>query len=240
MRHIRFRHTPEFSLLANFYELNLRTYVRYQDYKGIYFFSLDADKCLHVEVARAFFKIPYLNCRFNNRYLNESFQIRSERWDQRAPQAVYEANFSLSSFGGEVRGSDMFKMESDRQLTGTSSKYDKPDRLFSHQSPVSDRSGQTINVSNPKFTEKYDFKLLNFLHERYHFLNVAVGRFSSKKELIIGKVLHEPWQLYECDYQEKTEELCSSMQLNQVSQAKLCFYAPLTKVKAQSISRLEL
>jgi uncharacterized protein len=44
-----------------FPELNVRTYVRYEDKPGVFFFSLDASNRLAVWAARTFFHLPYRN-----------------------------------------------------------------------------------------------------------------------------------------------------------------------------------
>jgi uncharacterized protein YqjF (DUF2071 family) len=50
---------PPFPGVANFPELNLRTYVRVGERAGIYFFSLDAGSRLAVLGARALYRLPY-------------------------------------------------------------------------------------------------------------------------------------------------------------------------------------
>lgn len=44
VRNMRFRKTPSVPCFHKFSELNVRTYVRQEGLKGVYFFSLDADK----------------------------------------------------------------------------------------------------------------------------------------------------------------------------------------------------
>lgn len=45
--------------LGSFVELNVRTYVRFYDEPGVYFFSLDASNLLTVAGARGLFSLPY-------------------------------------------------------------------------------------------------------------------------------------------------------------------------------------
>jgi len=56
---LRPRYLPALPKLSDFPEMNLRTYVRYRDKPGIFFFTLDADSWLAVLGARALFWLPY-------------------------------------------------------------------------------------------------------------------------------------------------------------------------------------
>ncbi len=60
MRDVRPRFTPSVPMISNFLELNVRTYV-YDALgrPGVYFFSLDCDQPIAVEMARTFFKLRY-------------------------------------------------------------------------------------------------------------------------------------------------------------------------------------
>ncbi len=58
MSHIRFPYTPPCGWIG-LRELNLRTYVRYRNQPGIYFFTLDTDSFLGQWIARRFFHLPY-------------------------------------------------------------------------------------------------------------------------------------------------------------------------------------
>jgi uncharacterized protein len=59
MSGIRARGVPPLPRLSCFAELNVRTYVRYGDKPGVYFFSLDAANRAAVWVARTFYHLPY-------------------------------------------------------------------------------------------------------------------------------------------------------------------------------------
>lgn len=60
MRGVRPAGLPAVPAWSNFYEINLRTYVRdEQGRPGVYFFSLDADGRLGVWIARTFFHLNY-------------------------------------------------------------------------------------------------------------------------------------------------------------------------------------
>lgn len=55
------RYCPNMPWLSTFPELNVRTYVRYKDQPGVYFFSLDAGNPVAVWVARTAYHLPYFN-----------------------------------------------------------------------------------------------------------------------------------------------------------------------------------
>ena len=60
MSGIRARFLPPLPGFSRFPELNVRTYVRYGDIPGVYFFSLDAGSLPAVWAARASYDLPYL------------------------------------------------------------------------------------------------------------------------------------------------------------------------------------
>lgn len=60
MKGLRPTGLPAVGSISNFLELNLRTYVRDgQNRAGVWFYSLDANSPLSVEIARRFFHLPY-------------------------------------------------------------------------------------------------------------------------------------------------------------------------------------
>lgn len=61
MSGIRARFLPAFPGLTQFPELNVRTYVRYQNIPGVYFFSLDAGNLPAVWGARIGYGLPYFH-----------------------------------------------------------------------------------------------------------------------------------------------------------------------------------
>lgn len=63
MTAVRARRLPGFERISSFLELNVRTYVRFGDVAGVYFFSLDAASRPAVAAARRWFHLPYFNAR---------------------------------------------------------------------------------------------------------------------------------------------------------------------------------
>jgi uncharacterized protein len=60
---LRPRWLPPLPGTASFPELNLRTYVRYRDVRGVYFFTLEAAAPLAVFAARLAYRLPYRRAR---------------------------------------------------------------------------------------------------------------------------------------------------------------------------------
>src|SRR5438270_4242966 len=74
VRGARIRGVPPLPGIANFHELNVRTYVRRGDDRGVWFFSLDAASAAAVAVARASLRLPYCYARMNRSEEGGSFR----------------------------------------------------------------------------------------------------------------------------------------------------------------------
>ena len=85
----RFRWLPRMPTAHTFPELNLRTYVRVGERRGVWFFSLDAASRLAVEGARFGFGLPYLTARMQCERDGDAIRYRSERTDRRGPPATF-------------------------------------------------------------------------------------------------------------------------------------------------------
>lgn len=59
MRDLHPRAVPALPVISDFLELNVRTYVRYQDKPGIWFFTLETDSRLAAAAARLAYALPY-------------------------------------------------------------------------------------------------------------------------------------------------------------------------------------
>ena len=79
--------------VRNFPELNLRTYVRYRDKPGVWFFSLDAHSPFAVWSARTFFHLPYFKARMTCAPQHDSFQYTSHRTHKHAASADFVARY---------------------------------------------------------------------------------------------------------------------------------------------------
>ncbi|MEQ9822757.1 MAG: DUF2071 domain-containing protein [Puniceicoccaceae bacterium] len=78
MRGLRPRSLPAVGRISNFLELNLRTYVvDEQGRPGVWFYSLDADSWISVEIARRFFHLPYEHARLAKRRSGDALGYHS-------------------------------------------------------------------------------------------------------------------------------------------------------------------
>ena len=84
MSGIRGRFLPPLPGLNSFPELNVRTYVRYGNTPGVYFFSLDAANLAAVWAAGAVYALPYFHAEMSIRSAGEKFSYKSRRLQ--APQ----------------------------------------------------------------------------------------------------------------------------------------------------------
>src|SRR5688572_16320407 len=94
MTGVRFRGLPPIPSASSFPELNVRTYVRGGEHRGVWFFSLDADSRLAVQVARTLGHLPYRYARMECRREEGEVRYRSTRVDERAPPAGFEARYA--------------------------------------------------------------------------------------------------------------------------------------------------
>jgi uncharacterized protein len=79
--------------VSSFLELNVRTYVRFEDKPGIYFFSLDADSALAVEGARRLYKLPYFRALMSARIVGDRIEYSSARREGPARPFVFQARY---------------------------------------------------------------------------------------------------------------------------------------------------
>jgi uncharacterized protein YqjF (DUF2071 family) len=76
---LRLHGLPPVPVLSSFPEVNMRTYVTYEDKPGIWFFSLDADSSWAVEAARLIYRLPYHHAKIEIGHRVEWIDYRSER-----------------------------------------------------------------------------------------------------------------------------------------------------------------
>lgn len=102
MRDIRPRFCPIMPGISNFLEVNLRTYV-YDErgVAGVWFYSLDANQWLAVQLARTFFKLPYFYAKMQAQ-ISQAGQVSYTTWRRGTAAALtsqfrYQAQGSLHS-----------------------------------------------------------------------------------------------------------------------------------------------
>lgn len=82
--HLRGRGLLPVPKLSSFLEVNVRTYVTYEDKPGIWFFSLDCESPVAVRAARALYKLPYFDARMSARPSGADTDYGSIRTDTRS------------------------------------------------------------------------------------------------------------------------------------------------------------
>jgi uncharacterized protein YqjF (DUF2071 family) len=76
---LRPRGLPPIPGASNFLELNVRTYVRYRERPGVFFFSLDAASLAAVLGARASYHLPYYHAKMVQKQIGAGFEYASHR-----------------------------------------------------------------------------------------------------------------------------------------------------------------
>jgi len=76
---LRPRGLPAIPGASNFLELNVRTYVRYRERPGVFFFSLDAASLPAVLGARAGYHLPYYHAKMAQKQIAAGFEYASHR-----------------------------------------------------------------------------------------------------------------------------------------------------------------
>lgn len=81
---------PPVPWLSSFLELNVRTYVRdSQGRPGVWFYSLDCNQPVAVQIARTFFHLPYFHARMRARREGQRIFYQSQRGQWKASQFFY-------------------------------------------------------------------------------------------------------------------------------------------------------
>jgi uncharacterized protein YqjF (DUF2071 family) len=102
MKHVSPRGVPALPWVSAFPEVNVRTYVRFGDKPGVFFFSLDATNPLAVRVARAAFHLPYYQASIDVQLTAAGDGVsryESHRTDAQAPTAAAELIASYRAIG---------------------------------------------------------------------------------------------------------------------------------------------
>jgi uncharacterized protein len=94
LSHLRPRGVPAVPWVSEFPELNVRTYVMYENVPGVYFFSLDAGSVVGVAAARALYHLPYFRAAMTLQNGNDNaVSYRSHRTHTGAPAADFQARY---------------------------------------------------------------------------------------------------------------------------------------------------
>lgn len=93
MPYLSVRWLPDLPPFTHLLEINVRTYVRVGGKPGIYFFSLDADNPITIEIARRWYALPYFNARFDCKFSERLVDYRVTRTDWRAASGTFAARY---------------------------------------------------------------------------------------------------------------------------------------------------
>ncbi|HUN23876.1 MAG TPA: DUF2071 domain-containing protein [Anaerolineales bacterium] len=87
------RYTFDVPGLSAFPELNVRTYVSHRGRPGVFFFSLEAANAMAVQIARAWFHLPYFHAKMSLQEQNGLITYQSERIHKNAPPASFSGTY---------------------------------------------------------------------------------------------------------------------------------------------------
>ena len=93
MSDIRWRGRWPLPLAHRFAELNVRTYVRYGDRSGVFFFSLDAASWVAVVGARLLYHLPYFYAHMRVTVVDRVMHYTSQRRHPGSRPATFEATY---------------------------------------------------------------------------------------------------------------------------------------------------
>ncbi len=100
MESCRFRGVPPLASTVNFYECNVRTYVRHQGRSGVWFFSLDAQTLLPVLGGRTLWNLNYVHSRFAVSHepdgpIDYALSRRRGRWPSASAHIVWKPGSAM-------------------------------------------------------------------------------------------------------------------------------------------------
>jgi len=90
---LRLRGTAPVPWLSSFLEINVRTYVTVDGKPGIYFLSLDADRCPAVLAARRSYRLPYFHSRIDSSRVDDRVSYDVVRTSNDGPPASFQARY---------------------------------------------------------------------------------------------------------------------------------------------------
>jgi uncharacterized protein YqjF (DUF2071 family) len=94
MSGVTLRGLPDLPGFSAFPELNVRTYVRVGEHRGVYFLSLEAHNALAVAIARRWYGLPYMLAEMDWHREGDHVVYRSHRIHRGAPPADYSARYA--------------------------------------------------------------------------------------------------------------------------------------------------
>lgn len=84
MEGIYFRGLSAISVVPTFFEINVRTYVRYNGKPGVYFLSLDVNDWASLNIAKRWYRLPYHRAKLSIENAQQTIHYKSSRLQGKA------------------------------------------------------------------------------------------------------------------------------------------------------------
>ncbi len=104
MENIRPRHLPAFPPISYFHEINIRTYVKFNNKTGVYFLSIEGGKELSCRIAKNMSGLPY-------RYSRMKRKTGFYTSENNSPKSNFELKFKVSKKLEHKTQTDLFLTE---------------------------------------------------------------------------------------------------------------------------------
>jgi uncharacterized protein YqjF (DUF2071 family) len=156
MRDIRPIYAPTVPGISNFLEVNVRTYVYDENgVSGVWFYSLDANQWLAVQLARAFFKLPYFYAGMSAHHQNGISYTSHRRGAPENSRSYFYYRGVGDRFLAEPGTLEFFLAERyilfayDGERLGTGQVYHEPYELMAAEVPAFDTHLLTLANLTP-------------------------------------------------------------------------------------------
>jgi uncharacterized protein len=133
MADVHVRGLPGVPTASEFPELNVRTYVRYKDKPGVFFFSLDASSLLAVMTARNVLGLPYYNAEMALARDGQDIVFASRRLE--APPAELVVTYSCKGPGFHPKPGTLEHFLTERYCLYTVDALEHVSRIQIHHGP---------------------------------------------------------------------------------------------------------
>jgi len=130
----RLRGMPMLPGISRFHELNVRTYVRRGEDRGVWFFSLDAASPAAAAIARASLRLPYCYARMNRSDDGTSFRYDSVRV-MPAPQGTFSGSWTIRGSAAPVQAGSLPHFLAERYLLFSRAAFRKLFRMEVRHAP---------------------------------------------------------------------------------------------------------
>lgn len=173
MEKIRPKSLPSLSLISNFPEINIRTYVKYKGKSGVYFLSIEGAKRLSCTIAKSISELPY-------RFSSMSRKTNSFKSTNRKMIDSFIMSYSVGNKIEKKRELDYWLTER-FALFQDSEKYINEFQIHHVEWPLYKVDLNELEISYPRFE-----KLINNSPDEKHYsTGVQVLAWAKKKNKMI-------------------------------------------------------